>query len=249
MNPVQLPEKENATYLYLKKNPAQERNEKMINAITGSFVNYMSMLSSVELLGVWTEIFVVYISSFILNQKWLWQICTALKRSLHPLYAKEQFFDDHLPRFVRLKLTTKRETKARSKGDINRKILGFRARVWDKESGEKVKYTEEFNRKLAQFTVTISQALEQKLRGFGFTFLRRTNSSLVPTYYVRKFQDQIQNEILNQQLSLKVGVRVMLRHNLSTTLVNGSMGKVIGFDVYASRKSCLRYVEEGVVAL
>jgi len=83
--------------------------------------------------------------------------------------------------------------------------------------------------KLEQDKRNLSLRVEAALEHLKLTIQGKQDPNLIPLHMQRSLYDKAQADIFAEPLLTKTGARVMLRWNLSKSLVNGSVGLVMGY--------------------
>eukprot|EP00759_Apiculatamorpha_spiralis_P034812 PhF_6_TR35823/c0_g1_i1/m.52043/K15255/PIF1; ATP-dependent DNA helicase PIF1 len=204
-----LPQLDDATYLFMLNKDVSKCNELKLAALPGDSILFHSTATDVSVVGIWTDTHVVNMTNT--QYKSEGAIEALIKELEEQVLTLIPWHDT-----LQGKVVSAFKVASRA----NEVVYGFRAML-SRESGDESQ--------LADLKKAATALLNTFFAKRKISVARTQPPEEAPLGISERFDSEIAKEVLNAGVELKVGARVMLRWNFSSTLCNGSLGEVVGF--------------------
>ena len=212
----ELPEEPDAIYIFPRNEDVLRRNSRRLALLPGSTQSFPSQLGKTELIEDWTPKCVIQLSE--VEEKIGSSLADLKRRVAHEMEknrASENEFRDIVLSVYPLDLDNAQDLRCA----IRAKVLS----VCIEDEARRAEVVE-------TATLSVLQGLRVSLSNMGYETLSEVATpDDIPIHIQTRLQERARKELFYEPLGLRVGARVMLRWNLSRTLVNGSVGIVEGY--------------------
>eukprot|EP00759_Apiculatamorpha_spiralis_P021344 PhF_6_TR26225/c0_g1_i1/m.37406/K15255/PIF1; ATP-dependent DNA helicase PIF1 len=205
-----LPDVPDATYLFPCNKEVKERNDLCLERLAGELRTFQPQLQDVVLMDNWTPAIVINVNS---KDK---EVLEALRVDI-----SERLQQSNKGEFAST-VTTVYPIDAESPTDFSVAVR-VQVRVLHLQDDIKKRLLVE------RETVHVMKQLRTIMQELDHTIVQEIEDPPVPLHIQLQLQKMVEKEIFYDDLKLKEKAIVMLRYNISKTLVNGTGGVVVGF--------------------